>query len=191
VKKSLNYSLKQGFLAAIACVSFLSACQQPPATTPTEATPAAKPTTTASESPAASASPSASPSTKPTEAAPDKANAPAPTLDKVVGEYKVVLEDKVLKEAEKEGIKSVTGKWIIKPEGTFETTVKTVSTKGEVLPDIKTAGKITIEGGKIVYQVESVNGEKILQAPQKQSFTLSADGKELQSDENPLKLVKE
>jgi len=183
VKKSLNYSLKQSILAAIAvsCIAVVSACQQPPATTETAATSTAKATTTAS--PSASASPSA----KPTETASTKGNA---SLDKVAGEYTVVLDPKVLADAEKEGVKSVTGKWSIKQEGTFEATLKAVSTKDEV-QEIKTAGKITIEDGKVVSQVETVNGEKPPQAPPKQPYTLSADGKELQADGQPVKLVKQ
>jgi hypothetical protein len=187
VKKSLNYSLKQSILAAIAvsCVAVVSACQ-PPAPTETAATPTAKATATASPTTTASASPSA----KPTETAtPDKGKSTA-SLEKVAGEYVVVLDPKVLADAEKEGVKSVTGKWTIKPEGTFEATLKAVSTKDEV-QEIKTAGKISIEDGKVVSQVESVNGEKPPQAPPKQPYTLSADGKELQADGQPVKLVKQ
>ncbi len=188
MKKSLNYSLKQSILAAIAvsCVAVVSACQQPPAPTETAATPSAtaKPTTSASASPTASASPSASAS-----ASPDKGTSTA-SLDKVAGEYKVVLDPKVLADAEKDGVKSVTGKWTIKPEGTFEATLKAVSTKDEV-QEIKTVGKITIKDGKVVSQVESVNVEKPPQTPPEQPYTLSADGKELQADGQPVKLVKQ
>ena len=164
----------------------MSACQQPPAETTATAT--ASPTTTASASPTATASPT----TKPTEITPEKSPTSTSTasLEKVAGEYTVVLDPKVLADAEKEGVKSVTGKWTIKPEGTFEATLKAVSTKDEV-QEIKTAGKITIEDGKVVSQVESVNGEKPPQAPPKQPYTLSADGKELQADGQPVKLVKQ
>lgn len=187
MKKSLNYSLKQTLLAAIAisCVAVMSACQQPPAPTETAATPKATATTKAS--PTATAS--ASPTTKPTES-PDKSPTSTASLDKVAGDYTVVLDPKVLADAEKEGVKSVTGKWTIKPEGTFEATLKAVSTKDEV-QEIKTAGKISIKDGKVVSQVESVNGEKPAQAPPEQPYTLSADGKELQADGQPVKLVKQ
>jgi hypothetical protein len=186
VKKSLNYSLKQSILGAIAvsCVVVMSACQQPPA----ETTATASPTPTASVSPTPTAS--VSPSTQPTETTPEKSPTSTASLEKVAGEYTVVLDPKVLADAEKEGVKSVTGKWTIKPEGTFEATLKAVSTKDEV-QEIKTAGKITIEDGKVVSQVESVNGEKPPQAPPKQPYTLSADGKELQADGQPVKLVKQ
>jgi len=200
VKKSLNSSLKQSVLAAIAvsCVSVLSACQQPtpPTETATSPAPSAKSTATnspspsASASPNASASPSASASAKPTDAAADKSATSVASLDKVAGEYKVVLDPKVLADAEKEGVKSVTGKWTIKAEGSFEATLKAVSTKDEV-QEIKTAGKISIKDGKVVSQVETVNGEKPPQAPPEQPYTLSADGKELQADGQPVKLVKQ
>ncbi len=193
MKKSLNYSLKQNLLAAIAvgCISVLSACQQPTETA-TAPTATAKPTTVASPSPSSSASPSVSPSAKTTETTTtDKANSSAATLDKVVGEYKVVLDPKVLADAEKQGVKSITGKWTIKPESSFEYMVKAVNVKDEV-QEIKFAGKITIEDGKLFAQIETVNGEKPPQdqVPPKQSYTLSADGKELQADGQPVKLVK-
>lgn len=188
MKKSSKYFLKQGFIAAIAvsCIGFVSACQQPQ---DQAATPEATPTTAATPTEAAttSPSPSASPSASPTEAATSGQTA---SLDKVAGDYTVVLDPKVLADAEKEGVKSVTGKWTIKPEGTFEATLKAVSVKGEE-QEIKTAGKITIEDGKVVSQVETVNGEAPPQSPPKQPYTLSSDGKELQADGQPVKLVKQ
>ena len=184
MKKSLNYFLKQSVLTAIAvsCVSVVSACQQTPTQTATTPAATVKPTTAASASPSVSVSPSVSAS--------PSANTSTASLDKVAGEYKVVLDPKVLADAEKEGVKSVTGKWTIKPEGTFEATLKAVSTKDEV-QEIKTAGKVVIEDGKVVSLVETVNGEKPPQAPPKQAYTLSADGKELQADGQPVKLVKQ
>jgi ABC-type transport system substrate-binding protein len=190
VKKSLNYSLKQSLLAAIAvsCVAIVSACQQPPAPTETAATTKSTAAATTKASPTTAAS--ASPTTKTPDSAPDKTPTSTASLEKVAGEYTVVLDPKVLADAEKEGVKSVTGKWTIKPEGTFEATLKAVSTKDEV-QEIKTAGKIAIKDGKVVSQVESVNGEKPPQAPPEQPYTLSADGKELQADGQPVKLVKQ
>lgn len=199
MKKSLNYSVKQGILAAIAvsCVSVISACQQPPAPTETTSKPAetTKPTTSPSPSTAASASPSASPSpsasAKPNETdSKDQGTNSVASVDKVAGEYKVVLDPKILAEAEKDGVKSLTGTWTIKSEGSFEATLKAVSTKDEV-QEIKTAGKISIKDGKVVSQVETVNGEKPLQDPPEQTYTLSGDGKELQADGQPVKLVKQ
>jgi len=184
VKKSLNYSLKQSILVAISisCVAVLSACQQPP--TETASTP--KATTTATASPTTAASPSP----KPTATAPDKGNTNIATLEKVAGEYTVVLDPKVLADAEKDGVKSVSGKWTIKSEGTFEAVLKAVSTKDEV-QEIKTVGKVKIKDGKLVSQVESVNGDKPPEAPPEQTYTLSADGKELQFDGQPVKLVRQ
>ncbi|OIP70103.1 MAG: hypothetical protein AUK48_13970 [Oscillatoriales cyanobacterium CG2_30_44_21] len=187
MKKSSNYFLKQSFIAAIAvsCIGFVSACQQPetPVVTPEAAT-----TTAATPSPSPSPSDSASPSPSPTESL--TSGSPANSLDKVAGEYTVVLDPKVLADAEKEGVKSVTGKWTIKSQGTFEATLKAVSVKGEE-QEIKTAGKITIEDGKVVSQVETVNGEVPPQVPPKQPYTMSSDGKELQADGQPVKLVKQ
>ncbi|MBD2318075.1 caspase family protein [Phormidium tenue] len=141
-----------------------------------------------SVSPRASVSPSANPSTSPTISTTTKAN--PLSLDNLAGEYKAFLDPKVLADAEKDGVKSVTGIWKIKPEGTFEVTLKAVSTKDEV-KEIKTSGKITIRDGKVVSQVETVNGEKPPQAVPEQTYTLSVDGKELQADGQPFKLVKQ
>jgi hypothetical protein len=151
-----------------------------PSVTPSILSP--KPTPTVSVSPSISSSPSASasPSIKPTTL----------SISNIAGEYKVVLDPKVLADAEKEGVKSVTGKWTIKADGTFEATVKAISTKDEV-QEIKTTGRITIEDGKVVSQVETVNGDKPPQTPPKQLYTVSADGKELQADGQPVKLVRQ
>jgi uncharacterized protein YjbI with pentapeptide repeats len=131
---------------------------------------------------------SKSPSIKPTVTVPDKAT--TLSINTVVGEYKVVLDPKTLADAEKEGVKSVTGKFTIKPDGSFEATYKAVSTK-DAVQEIKTTGKITIEDGNLVSQVETLNGEKPATTPPKQFYTLSADGKELQADGQPVKLVKQ
>ena len=188
MKKSIHHSLRQAIVAAItvSCITVVSACQQTP--TPTETT-AASPSATVSPSDAPSATPSPDASASPSPNT-STSTGSAASLDKVAGEYNVVLDPKVLADAEKEGVKSVTGKWTIKSEGSFEATLKAVSVKDEV-QEIKTAGKITIEDGKVVSQVETVNGEKPPQAPPKQPYTLSADGKELQADGQPVKLVKQ
>jgi hypothetical protein len=112
------------------------------------------------------------------------------TINKIVGKYRVVLDPKLLDDAKKEGVKSVTGIWIIKSDGTFEAILKAVSIRDEV-QEITTTGKITIEYGKVVSQVETVNGEKLDQTPPKQLYTLSSDGKELQADDQPVKLIKQ
>ena len=112
------------------------------------------------------------------------------TIDKIVGKYRVVLYPKVLDDAKKEGVKSVTGMWIIESDGTFEASLRAVSTLDEVQA-ITTTGKITIEYGKVVSQVETVNGETLTQTPPKQFYTMSSDGKELQADGQPVKLIKQ
>ncbi|NUN66911.1 protein kinase (plasmid) [Pseudanabaena biceps] len=158
--------------------STLSPPPSPETTNPSEKYP--------SPSPVETTSPIVSPSESPTETA--TSGQPA-SLTKVAGDYKVVLDPKVLADAEKDGVKSVTGKWTIKPEGTFEATLKAVSVKGEE-QEIKTAGKITIEDGKVVSQVETVNGQVPPKSPPKQPYTLSSDGKELQADGQPVKLIR-
>lgn len=142
--------------------------------------------------PVAVATPIASPTPLPTRV-PEPKQAPTNTnplsLNNIAGEYRVVLDAKVLADARKEGVKSVTGKWMIKPNGTFEASLTAISTKDEV-QEIKTTGKITIANGKVVSQVETVNGERPAQTPPIQNYTLSADGRELQADGQPVKLVK-
>ena len=118
-------------------------------------------TTSASSSPTTNAS--ASPSAKPTETATTKGSSPA-SLDKVAGNYKFV---------DSSADYSVIGKWTIKPDGTFESTLKGVTSNVEY----KDTGKITIKNGKVVVD--------------KQTYTLSADGKELQVDNSTLKWVKQ
>jgi hypothetical protein len=110
-------------------------------------------------------------------------------LEQIVGEYKVVLDPKVLADAAKEGVKAVTGKWIIKSNGTFEAYLKAVSTKDEV-QEIRTFGRMIIKDGKVISQLETVNGENPDIVPPPQSYTLSSDGNELQADGQPVKLVK-
>ena len=116
---------------------------------------------------------------------------PSPTikLEQIVGEYEVVLDAKVLADVLKEGVRSVTGKWIIKSNSTFETYLKAVSTKDEI-QEIRTFGKISIKDGKVISKVETVNGKKPDEVPPPQSYTLSCDGKELQADGQPVKLVR-
>ena len=78
---------------------------------------------------------------------------------------------------------------MINPNGNFEANLTAISTKDEA-QEIKTTGRITIANGKVVSQVETVNGERPAQTPPIQNYTLSADGRELQADGQPVKLVK-
>ncbi len=189
MKQSFSLHFKQKLITAIACVAVLSACQQPePPQVETAVTPAASPTATAptpTKSPEAQVTKSPEPTASPTPAA----NTGDLSLDKIAGAYDVVLDPKLLAEAEKDGVKSVTGTWTIKPEGKFDATLKAVSIKGEE-QEIQITGKMSIEDGKVTSQVELANGEKPPQTPPKQPYTMSADGKELQADGQPVKLVK-
>ncbi len=149
-----------------------------------------------SPKPVAVTTPNTSPTPVTTRAPdPKQTTSQAPTdtnplsLNNIAGEYRVVLDAKVLADARKEGVKSVTGKWMINPNGNFEAALTAISTKDEA-QNIKTTGKITIQNGKVVSQVETVNGEKPSQIPPTQTYTLSADGRELQADGQPVKLVK-
>ena len=149
-----------------------------------------------SPKPVAVVTPSTSPTQVPTRTPePKQTTSQTPTdpnplsLNNSAGEYRVVLDAKVLADARKEGVKSVTGKWMIQPNGTFEAALTAISTKDEA-QEIKTTGKITIQNGKVVSQVETVNGARPAQTPPIQTYTLSADGKELQADGQPVKLVK-
>ncbi|MBD2149614.1 hypothetical protein H6F44_05670 [Pseudanabaena sp. FACHB-1277] len=194
MKQSFNLPAKHRIITAIACVAVLSACQQPePPKVETAATPTASPTAT---TPAATPTPAKSPEVQVTKS-PESTASPTPaaantgdlSLDKIAGAYDVVLDPKLLAEAEKDGVKSVTGIWTIKPEGKFDATLKAVSIKGEE-QEIKITGKMSIEDGKVTSQVELANGEKPPQTPPKQPYTISADGKELQADGQPVKLVR-
>lgn len=194
MKQTFNLAFKQKLITAIACVAVLSACQQPePPKVETAATPTASPTAT---TPAATPTPTKSPEAQVTKS-PESTASPTPaaantgdlSLDKIAGAYDVVLDPKLLAEAEKDGVKSVTGTWTIKPEGKFDATLKAVSIKGEE-QEIKITGKMSIEDGKVTSQVELANGEKPPQTPPKQPYTISADGKELQADGQPVKLVR-
>lgn len=176
----------------------LSACQQPePPKVETAATPAASPTAIAT-TPTPTKSPETQVTKSPEPTATTSTTSPTPTaatntgdlsLDKIAGTYDVVLDPKLLAEAEKDGVKSVTGTWTIKSEGKFDATLKAVSIKGEE-QEIQITGKMSIEDGKVTSQVELANGEKPPQTPPKQPYTISADGKELQADGQPVKLVK-
>jgi hypothetical protein len=55
----------------------------------------------------------------------------------------------------------------------------------------RTTGKVLIKNGKVLSQVETLNGKRPAQLPPTQSYTLLADGKTLQADNQPVKLVKQ
>lgn len=109
---------------------------------------------------------------------------------KIAGNYQVVLEPQVMEDARKEGIVSFSGKWTINPDGSFVATLETVNIKSEV-QTIRTTGKVRIVNGKVVSQVETLNGEKPNEPFPTQSYTLLSDGKTLQADDQPVKLVRQ
>jgi hypothetical protein len=57
--------------------------------------------------------------------------------------------------------------------------------------NFRTAGKISIVNGKVISQIETVNGVKPEKVPQPQSYTLLQDGKTLQADGQPVQLVRQ
>ena len=109
---------------------------------------------------------------------------------KIAGTYKTVFTPQFLIDAKKQGLASISGQWIIKPNGAFEAFVNATSTNGKK-EIIKTTGKVSIKNGKVVSQVETVNGKKASPLPPTQSYTLLTDGKTLQADDQPVKLVKQ
>jgi hypothetical protein len=109
---------------------------------------------------------------------------------KIAGTYKTVFTPEFLANAKKKGLASISGLWTIKPNGAFEAVVNAVSTSGKT-QTIKTTGTVSIKNGKVLSQVETVNGKKLAKLPSTQSYTLLADGKTLQSDSQPVKLVRQ
>lgn len=112
-----------------------------------------------------------------------------PKVVKIAGTYKVVLDPQALAEAKKEGFVSVTGQWKISPNGSFSAFLKLVKTNGEV-STINTTGRVRIINGKVVSQVERLNGEKPKEAIPTQSYTLLSDEITLQADGQPVRLVR-
>jgi len=109
---------------------------------------------------------------------------------KIAGTYKTVFTPEFLVAAKKQGLASISGQWTIKPNGAYEAFVKANFTSGKV-QTIKTTGKVSIRNGKMFSQVETVDGKKPKQVPPTQSYTLLADGKTLQADGQPVKLVRQ
>jgi len=85
---------------------------------------------------------------------------------------------------------SISGLWTIKPNGSFEAVIDATSTSGKK-QTFRTTGKVSIKNGKVLSQVETLNGKRPAQLPPTQSYTLLADGKTLQADNQPVKLVKQ
>ncbi len=109
---------------------------------------------------------------------------------KIAGNYKTVFTPKFLDDAKKAGIQSLMGQWTIKPNGEFEAIVKSISVSGAV-QTIKTTGRVSIKNGKVVSQVEAINGKKTTSTFLTQVYTLLEDEKTLQADGQPVKLVRQ
>ncbi len=111
-------------------------------------------------------------------------------LAKLVGTYKTVFTSEFLANLKKSGLQSMTGQWIINPNGTFSATLNIIARDGKPR-SLNTTGKILIKNGKMISQVETINGKKPQQVSPPQSYTLLADGKTLQADGKPVQLVKQ
>jgi hypothetical protein len=170
-------------LSAIALLGILTACQ-PPTETPT---PSATPV-------AATSKPSVSPSATQTSPSPastsnPKVEAKPLTLQSLAGEYKTAFGEEALQSAQKQGIKDVSGKWVIKADGKFEASLKLDQ------QEVKTTGTIKLDEKsdrqKVISQVETVNGQKPPQNAEPTIFTISEDGKTWQAEGQPIKLLKQ
>ncbi len=113
-----------------------------------------------------------------------------PRVVKIAGNYKTVFTPEFLATTQKEGVKSVSGQWTIQPNGAFEASLTAIMFKGEV-QNFKTTGKISIVNGKVISQIETINGVKPEKVPQAQSYTLLQDGKTLQADGQPVQLIRQ
>ena len=109
---------------------------------------------------------------------------------KIAGTYKTVFSPEFLAAAKKQGLASISGQWTIKPNGSFEAVLNTTSTNGKT-QIIRATGRVSIKNEKVLSQVETLNGKKPAKLPPTQSYTLLADGKTLQADDYPMKLVKQ
>lgn len=109
---------------------------------------------------------------------------------KIAGTYKTVFAPEFLANAKKEGLASISGQWTIKPNGSFEAFLNATFTSGKT-QTIRTTGRVSIKKGKVLSQVETLNGKKPAKLPPTQSYTLLADGKTLQADDQPVKLVRQ
>lgn len=109
---------------------------------------------------------------------------------KIAGTYKIVFTPQFLIEAKKQGLASISGQWIIKPNGAFEAFINATSTNGKK-ETFKSTGKVFIKNGKVLSQVETLNGKKVRTPPPTQSYTLLTDGKTLQADDQPVKFVRQ
>lgn len=113
-----------------------------------------------------------------------------PKVVRIAGNYKTVFTPEFLAATKKEGVKSISGQWTIQPNGSFEASLSATMANSAVR-NLRTKGKISIVNGKVMSQIETVNGVKPEKVPQAQSYTLLQDGKTLQADGQPVQLVRQ
>ena len=113
-----------------------------------------------------------------------------PKVVRIAGNYKTIFTPEFLAATKKQGVQSVSGQWTIQPNGAFEAFLTATMVKGTV-QSFRTAGKVSIVNGKVISQIETVNGVKPEKVPQAQSYTLLQDGKTLQADGQPVQLVRQ
>ena len=113
-----------------------------------------------------------------------------PKVVRITGNYKTVFKPEFLAAIKKQGVQSVSGQWTIQPNGAFEAFL-TATMANSAVRNFRTAGKISIVNGKVISQIETVNGVKPEKPPQSQSYTLLQDGKTLQADGQPIQLIRQ
>lgn len=113
-----------------------------------------------------------------------------PRVVKIAGNYKIVFTPEFLAETKEAGVKSLSGQWTIQPNGLFEAFL-TATMANSTVRNLKTTGKISIVNGKVISQIDTVNGVKPEKIPPSQSYTLLQDGKTLQADGQPVQLVRQ
>ncbi|PZV16254.1 MAG: hypothetical protein DCF20_08950 [Pseudanabaena sp.] len=111
-------------------------------------------------------------------------------IAKIAGTYKTVFSPEVLAKAKKQGLAAISGQWTIKPNGSFEAVINTTSTNGKK-ETIRSTGTVSIKKGKVISQIATLNGEEPTPLPPPQTYSLLADGKTLQAENQPVKLVRQ
>lgn len=120
----------------------------------------------------------------------DTKKQPETKVVKIAGTYKTVFTEAFLARSKNAGLASIVGQWTIKPNGKFEAFVTTKTSNGKVRT-IKTTGFVSIKNGKVVSQVETIDGKKSSKVLPTQTYTLLTDGKTLQADGQEVKLVRQ
>ncbi|MEE3718372.1 hypothetical protein V2H45_16650 [Tumidithrix elongata RA019] len=177
-----------GIAAISSFATILTACQQTsgnlPSPLPTSVAASSKPQTPSNPTPQASTNSTPSKSDPKT----DVKVAPL-TLESLAGEYKTSFGDEAMQAVQKQGIKDISGKWSIKPDGSFEATLKLDQ------QEVKTTGILRLDSKpdsrKVISQLETANGQKPPQNSEPTIFKISEDGKTWQAEGQPIKLLKQ